>query len=91
MESQNQNNQPGHDDQRPKTHRDLLPRDICPAFYSKHMLADQLDDVVYDDRDEPGDGHYWCAKTCTVIGPDDDYVVPRQCRPGRGCYDGPRL
>lgn len=76
---------------RPTTHADLLPRDICPAFYMKHLLAHAMEDIIYDDREEAGDGHYWCAKTCTCIGPDDDYVTPKGCRPARDCYDGPQL
>jgi hypothetical protein len=74
-----------------KTHQDLLPKAICPAFLMKHILTHSLNDAVYDDRKWPGDGHYWCAKTCTCIGPDDEHVHPSTCLPARSCYDGPKL
>ena len=41
------------------THRDLLPENMCPSLMMKHILTHSLDDVVYDDRDYPGDGYYW--------------------------------
>ncbi len=77
-------------DQRRTTHRDLLPKDLCPALLMKHILTHSLDEIVHDGRATAGDGHYWCAKTCTCIGPDDEHVHPRACRPARGCYDGPK-
>lgn len=72
------------------THRDLLPRDMCPALRMKHILTHSLDEVVHDGRQVPGDGHYWCVKTCTCVGPDDEHVRPHDCVPGRACYDGPQ-
>ncbi|MCA8951919.1 MAG: hypothetical protein KDE27_20585 [Planctomycetes bacterium] len=73
-----------------KTHADLLPKDACPALLFKHLLTGSLDDVVYDDRQWPGDGYFWCGNTCQCVGPDDELVHPKDCQPGRGCYDGPR-
>jgi len=73
-----------------KTHEDLMPKHPCPAFSMKHILTQSMADVVYDDREEPGDGYYWCQKTCTPIGPDDEMVTPKTCCPERSCYDGPR-
>lgn len=74
---------------RHKTHRDLLPQYPCPSLSMKHILTHSLADVVYDDRELPGDGYYWCTRTCTPVGPDDELVSPRTCCPGRACYDGP--
>jgi hypothetical protein len=73
-----------------KTHADLLPKGLCPAFLMKHMLTHSLEDRVWDQRQDAGDGFFWCAKTCTCVGPDDELVEPRRCLPGRSCYDGPR-
>ncbi|MBK8097731.1 MAG: hypothetical protein IPK26_11525 [Planctomycetes bacterium] len=73
-----------------KTHRQLLPRGLCPALLMKHILTHSLDDVVTDERQWPGDGYYWCSKTCTCVGPDDEVVHPKTCLPGRRCYDGPQ-
>ncbi len=72
------------------THRDLLPRDLCPSMLLKHLLTHGLDDRVYDGRASAGDGFYWCSKTCTCVGPDDEIVHPGNCVPGRSCHDGPR-
>jgi len=71
-----------------KTHRDLVPRGMCPALMMKRMLTLGMDEAVYDARQWPGDGYYWCTKTCTPVGPDDEVVHPKDCMPGRSCYDG---
>ena len=71
-----------------KTHRSLMPRDMCPSLVFKQMLTHGLDDEVHDDRTEPGDGYSWCLRTCRDVGPDDQLVRPSACRPGRACYEG---
>ena len=73
-----------------KTHEDLMPRDLCPAMMLKHLLTHGMEEAVFDDREWPGDGYYWCANTCNCVGPDDEVVHPKDCRPGRACYDGPQ-
>lgn len=74
---------------RHRTHRDLLPRDLCPALMMKQILVHGLDDRIWDEgRTQPGDGYYWCQKTCTQVGPDDELVDVRSCRTGRGCWCG---
>jgi len=54
-----------------KTHRSLISRDMCPSLVFKQMLTHGLDDEIYDDRTEPGDGYSWCLRTCRDVGPDD--------------------
>ena len=71
-----------------RTHRDLLPKDVCPSFMMKHILTQSLDDEVFDDRQHPGDGYAWCTKTCRDVGPDDELVRASACRPGRACHEG---
>ena len=73
------------------THRSLVPRGMCPNLVMKHLLTHQMDEEVRDGRAEPGDGYYWCLRTCTVIGPDDELVRPGRCVPGRACHEGPDL
>lgn len=35
-----------------------------------------------------GDGHFWCAKTQRIFGPDDNLVGDGECRhTGRACYE----
>ncbi len=71
-----------------RLHRDLVPADMCPSLVMKLMFTEGLDTPVFDDRDYPGDGYYWCLATCTQIGPDDELVEPAHCRPGRSCHEG---
>ncbi len=71
-----------------RTHRDLLPKDVCPSLMMKHILTHSLDDAVFDDRTYPGDGYAWCLKTCREVGPDDEVVRADKCRPGRPCWAG---
>lgn len=73
-----------------RRHRDLLPPDLCPALMMKQILVHGLDDVLFDDRQYPGDGYYWCERTCTAVGPDDELVDIDTCRPQRACWDGPQ-
>jgi len=30
---------------------------------------------------------YWCARTVTVLGPDDTLCAPEVCQPGRTCFE----
>lgn len=32
---------------------------------------------------------YWCLRTMSSAGPDDNYVHLARCVPGRGCYQAP--
>jgi hypothetical protein len=75
-------------EQKPRTHRDLLPRDTCTSLMFKHILTHGLDEPVRDDRDTPGDGYSWCQRTCTPVGPDDELANPKSCRPSRVCWRG---
>jgi hypothetical protein len=73
-----------------RTHRDLIRRDLCPALALKQRLTHSIDQRIYDDRTQPGDGYSWCLRTCTAVGPDDELAEPATCLPGRACYDGPQ-
>ena len=72
------------------THADLMPRDVCPSLLMKHIVTHGMAEVIHDARTEPGDGYYWCARTCRPVGPDDELVFPRACTPGRACFAGPQ-
>jgi len=74
-----------------RTHRDLLPADICPSMMTKQIITNSLDDVIWDDREMAGDGYYWCLRTCKEVGPDDQLVNPDRCRKRRSCWDGVEL
>ena len=72
-----------------KTHRELMPRGMCPSLVMKQTLTHGLDQEVFDERGLPGDGYYWCMRTCRAVGPDDELARPDTCLPARSCYDGP--
>jgi hypothetical protein len=40
-----------------------------------------------DLREAAPNAQYWCARTATVLGPDDVYCSPGVCRPERACYE----
>jgi hypothetical protein len=73
------------------THKDLIPRGMCSQLVMKQILTGGLDDVVYDERTQPGDGYYWCLRTCRAVGPDDELVKPSKCLEGRKCWEGPEI
>jgi len=81
-------NHPEADAGKVLTHRMLLPEDICPSFFFKARLTGQLDDPIAPHRTIPGDGYYWCKRTCTPVGPDDELVLPKACVSGRSCWEG---
>ena len=40
-----------------------------------------------DLRERAPNAQYWCARTATVLGPDDVYCDPSVCRPERACFE----
>ena len=68
------------------THRDLCPPDMCPHLVFKQVLIHGLDEEIYDDREEPGDGYYWCELSFCEIGPDDELASPKACTRERSCH-----
>ena len=34
---------------KPRTHRDLIPKGMCPSLMMKQILTNSLDDIVWDD------------------------------------------
>jgi hypothetical protein len=37
--------------------------------------------------DKGSSNQYWCLKTMTTAGPDNDFVAPETCQPDRGCFE----
>jgi hypothetical protein len=59
---------------------------FCVHLQSKKLFfADAppqaIDDVLDASR------HCWCRKTMQVIGPDGEFVDPRDCQSGRSCFE----
>jgi hypothetical protein len=36
---------------------------------------------------EGSSNQYWCLKTMTTAGPDNDFVAPESCQPHRKCFE----
>jgi len=52
----------------------------CKGMYLNHGLKES--------ERVAGDGHFWCAKTQRIYGPDDQLVGDGECRhSGRSCYE----
>ena len=57
----------------------------CCQLRSKGMyVTGKL--VPTRETDGMGDGYCWCNMTQRVVGPDNDMVERRSCKPGRSCY-----
>jgi len=60
----------------------------CRFLRTKRMfipaLADGALDQVQDGADQ---SHYWCNKTLSALGRDDNPVHPCACQPGRACHE----
>ena len=59
---------------------------ICRRLRTKQAF-------MHVDSDEPwhagtsNTAAYWCLRTMGSAGPDEAYVHPHACRPGRGCFE----
>lgn len=56
----------------------------CACFRTKAYYLDG--DCHVDRADCAPVAACWCARTVTVLGPDDVLCSLETCRPGRGCY-----
>lgn len=41
--------------------------------------------------DDSSTAQYWCLKTMTTAGPDNDLVAPEKCAGSRACFDSIEL
>jgi hypothetical protein len=60
----------------------------CRHLRSKGMYV-YTDGIAGEPNDDEFDSSiYWCLKTMTSFGPDDEFVDRRACRmTGRSCYE----
>lgn len=85
------------DDTNPTTDRpgvaDLMPAGTCPLLRTKTMRLSpdyRRPSDVGDDWMPSTTSIFWCLKTMSVKGPDEDDCHPFSCRDGRACFKGPR-
>lgn len=74
----------------PDLNPDPLEPSTAVAVPCRHLRSKGM--YVYTDMAEPheesGTTMYWCLKTMTAFGPDDEAVDGHDCRsPGRSCHE----
>ncbi len=68
------------DDQELRAQGERCKNLLCKGMYLNYGLP-ETERVT-------GDGNFWCGKTQTTYGPDDQLVGDGECRhTGRGCYE----
>ncbi len=58
---------------------------LCKRLRNKGYYAMGTD--ALERCDFSPEAMYWCARTVTVLGPDDTLCAPEACRPGRACFE----
>jgi hypothetical protein len=58
----------------------------CRFLRTKKMYIPALH-LEGDPRRETGTAQFWCLKTMTGVGPDNDLVRGAACRSGRPCWE----
>jgi len=57
----------------------------CRFLRTKKMYIPALADTALEDANDQS--HYWCNKTLSALGRDDNPVHPCVCQPGRSCHE----
>jgi hypothetical protein len=60
-------------------------RPVCKRLRTKGYYVTGPDDV--DLVEFSSTASYWCARTVTILGPDDILCAPEACQPGRACFE----
>ncbi|MDQ3812974.1 MAG: hypothetical protein M3347_03380 [Armatimonadota bacterium] len=62
---------------------------LCAHLRSKRMYVENSfeAEAQADENVTSAYGHYWCLQTMYEIGPDDERVHRKACKPGRSCYE----
>jgi|HubBroStandDraft_1064217.scaffolds.fasta_scaffold873622_1 hypothetical protein len=61
---------------------------LCRYLRTKRMYVPALANGAVESESQTGDqSFYWCNKTQTALGIDDNPVNPCACRPGRSCHE----
>ena len=58
---------------------------VCRRLRTRMYYVVGRDHV--DLREKAPNAQYWCARTATVLGPDDVYCDPSVCSPERACFE----
>lgn len=60
---------------------------MCRRLRTKQSFMHAVGDDSWK-TGESSTSSYWCLRTMGAHGPDEGFVHPRQCKDGRGCYEG---
>jgi hypothetical protein len=62
---------------------------FCKHLRTKKMYIDATPGEALADNEggEASTCHYWCNRTQTVAGPDDQQVHKTTCNPARSCFE----
>jgi hypothetical protein len=58
----------------------LRTKKMFTGFSAEESFAEKLDDHVTPN-------HFWCNRTQTVVGVDDQPAHKENCTPGRACFE----
>jgi len=65
-----------------------LAATTCRYLRNKRMyISSMAENAIPADPAENDESFYWCNKTLTALGHDDDRVHPCLCQPGRSCHE----
>jgi hypothetical protein len=60
----------------------------CRCLRTKRMYIPALAEDALDlEQNQNDQSFYWCNKTLSALGPDDNQVHPSLCQPGRSCHE----
>ncbi len=62
---------------------------FCKHLRTKKMYVDTTPEEALADKEgmEASTCHFWCNRTQTVVGPDDERVHKTTCSPSRSCFE----
>lgn len=69
---------------------DLGLKPYCQFLRTKRYYISDAPPATYLAEETATTG-YWCLKTMGVVGPDDNFVSPGDCKAGRACYSSTGL
>jgi hypothetical protein len=61
---------------------------VCRCLRTKKMFIPEHEADALTEQPEPGaEAFYWCNRTLSETGPDDQPAHLRTCIPGRKCFE----
>lgn len=64
---------------------DTVLKPYCQHLRTKRYYISDAPPATYLAEETATTG-YWCLKTMGVVGPDDNFVSPTDCKGHRACY-----